>query len=90
MSDIKEDLINRLRDKEPSSMQLHKWNTAVQFEAAKYKRKSSWSHIMQLATAGICGLIIGAFLFGNFTSDRQENNDFSSDNATVEVVYAKL
>lgn len=90
MSDIKDDLLNKLRDKEPSATQLHKWNTAVQFEAAKYKRNFSWSHILQLATAGVCGLIIGAFLFGNFTGNNKENNDFASDNATIEVIYAKF
>ncbi len=89
MSDKKDDFINQLRNKEPSAMQVHRWTTAVQFESAKYNRKFSWSHLMQLATAGVCGLIIGAFLFGNFAT-LKENNDFASENATVEVIYAKL
>ncbi len=90
MSDEKDDLISKLRYKEPSAMQLHKWNTAVQFEAAIYKKKFSWFHIMQLATAGFCGLLAGALIFGNFTGESIESNDFASDNATIEVIYAKL
>jgi len=90
MSDIKNDLMNKLRDKEPSDMQIHKWSTAVQFEAAKHRRKISLSHMMQLAAAGVCGLIVGALLFGNFTSDNRENDNFASDNATIEVIYAKF
>jgi formate/nitrite transporter FocA (FNT family) len=92
MSDTNDNLLNKLREKRPSDMQIHKWNTAVQFEVGKYNKKFHWSHLIQLATAAFCGLIVGALLFGNFTNDRsnKENTDFASENATVEVIYAKM
>lgn len=90
------DLLQELKDKSPSDLQIHKWKSAVRSElSTKATKKSAfqfkWYH---LAAASFMGILIGAgavlqFMRTQYQEHSPEPARIERGDATIEYAFYK-
>jgi len=84
-------LLSEIRQQNPTSLQVRKWNKAVNQEIYSQRNPSkiNWG---QLIAASIIGFIVGALIFktSKIENSFQQWSQNDSDNATIEYVLTKI